>query len=136
MMVNLNSYAEVGITYGQTLIDNDEEYIKVGVTAKRLAGIYAAYALINEANYQIIPDFRNPVNNTLLINSLKLQYGYTDEDALKNASPSLGWLLGGDAAGGGWGLDLGFVYEYRPDINKYTYREKGKAKTRCEQKQI
>lgn len=128
MMVNLNSYAEVGITYGQTLVDNDEEYIKVGITAKRLAGIYAAYALINEANYQIIPDFRNPVNNTLLINSLKLQYGYTDEDALKSANPSLGWLLGGNSAGGGWGLDLGFVYEYRPDINKYTYREKGKRK--------
>lgn len=128
MMVNLNSYAEVGITYGQTLIDNEEEYIKVGITAKRLAGIYAAYALINEANYQIIPDFRDPTNNMIVVNSLKLQYGYTDEDALKNASPSLGWLLGGDAAGGGWGIDLGFVYEYRPDIKKYTYREKGKRK--------
>jgi hypothetical protein len=30
--------------------------------------------------------------------------------------------MGGDAPGKGWGMDLGFTYEFRPDVEQYKYK--------------
>lgn len=127
-LLNINSYAEVGVSYGQVITNNEEEFIKLGITAKRLAGIYSAYSYINKASYQLVPDPNDPTNQILRVNNIVAEYGYTKEESIKASSPSFPWLLGGDAAGGGWGLDIGVVYEYRPNINKFAYREKGVRK--------
>ena len=126
--LNINSYAEFGVTYGQILKDEDEDFIKVGITLKRVVGIYNAHINIQEADYTIANDPAEPKKQILSINHLKANYGYTTEESYNNAKPSFPWILGNQSAGSGWGLDLGFVYEYRPDVRKYTYREKGKAK--------
>ena len=126
--LNVNSYAELGISYGQILKDEDEDFIKVGVTLKRVVGIYNAHININEAKYDIINDPAEPQKQILRINKLKAEYGYTTEDAVKNTKPSLPWIFGNQSAGSGWGIDLGVVYEFRPDVRKYRYREKGKQK--------
>ncbi len=126
--LNVNSYAELGISYGQILKDEDEDFIKVGVTLKRVVGIYNAHINIKEANYDIVNDPSEPKKQILTINKLTAEYGYTTEDAFKNTKPSLPWIFGNQSAGNGWGLDLGIVYEFRPEIRKYAYREKGKQK--------
>jgi hypothetical protein len=126
--LNINSYAEFGITYGQILKDEDEDFIKVGITLKRVVGIYNAHINIKEANYNIVNDPAEPKKQILNIDKLTAEYGYTTEDAFKNTKPSFPWIFGNQSAGSGWGLDLGFVYEYRPKIRKYAYREKGKQK--------
>ena len=36
--------------------------------------------------------------------------------------------MGDQSAGAGWGVDVGIVYEYRPDNRKYVYRQKGVVK--------
>ncbi len=126
--LNANSYAELGIAYGQILKDEDEDFIKVGITLKRVVGIYNAHINIQEANYDIINDPAEPKKQLLNVKHLKADYGYTTEESYKNVKPSIPWFLGNQSAGSGWGMDLGFVYEYRPDVRKFTYREKGKPK--------
>jgi hypothetical protein len=132
--VNINSYAEIGLSYGRVLKDEDEDFFKVGITVKRVVGIYSSHANIEEANYEIVDDptglnvTPNRKKQILEINTLKADYGFTSEGAYKNASVSPNWLLGNQSAGAGWGVDLGIVYEYRPDNRKYTYRNKGVTK--------
>ena len=132
--VNLNSYAEIGISFGRVLKDEDEDFIKVGITIKRVVGLYSSHINIQEADYEIVDDPTdlslppNRKKQSLKINSLKADYGYTSEGSYKNARASASWVLGNQSAGAGWGVDLGIVYEYRPDNRKYAYREKGVRK--------
>jgi Family of unknown function (DUF5723) len=132
--LNLNSYAEIGLSYGQVLKDEDEDFIKVGMTLKRVVGIYSSHINIQEADYEIVDDPTdltlppNRKKQILRINNLKADYGYTTEGAYKNAKASPSWVLGSESAGAGWGVDVGIVYEYRPDNRKYFYREKGVVK--------
>lgn len=132
--LNINSYAEFGLSYGQVLKDEDEDFIKVGITVKRVVGIYSSHINFQEANYDIVDDPTDltlPPNHKkqiLRINTLKADYGYTTEGSYKNAKPSFSWGLGNQSAGAGWGVDVGIVYEYRPDNRKYVYRKKGVAK--------
>lgn len=132
--INVNSYAEMGLSYGQILKGEDEDFIKVGITIKRVVGIYSSHINIQGANYEIVDDPADlalPTDRNkqiLKINTLKADYGYTNEGSYKNAKPSLGWILGNQPSGAGWGVDLGITYEYRPNNRLYTYREKGVAK--------
>ena len=123
--LNVNSYAELGVAYGQVLKDEDEEFIKVGVTLKRVVGMYNAHLNIEEANYNISNDPSEPQKQILTIDKLKATYGYTTENAFSDAKLSPSWLFGNQSAGSGWGVDVGIVYEYRPNIRKYAYRQKG-----------
>lgn len=123
--LNINSYAEFGISYGQILKDEDEDFIKVGITLKRVVSIYDAHVNVQEANYDIVNDPMDLKKQVLRVNNLKAEYGYTTEDAFNNSKPSIPWIFGNQSAGSGWGVDLGFIYEYRPEVRKYTYREKG-----------
>jgi hypothetical protein len=126
--LNINSYAELGFSYGQVIKDEDEDFVKVGITVKRVVGIYNAHLLIKDSRYTIVDDPAEPNRQIVRIDYLKADYGYTNEQAYENTRASLGWLFGNQSAGSGWGLDLGIVYEYRPDIRKFAYREKGVQK--------
>lgn len=125
---NTNSFIEIGFTYGQELMNEGEDYLKFGVTVKRLVGLYSAHLLVNNANYNITENPTNPDERLLQVNNIIAQYGYTQSGAYENARFSPNWLLGNDSAGSGWGFDIGFIYEYRPDFKKYAYRKKGEAK--------
>ena len=123
--LNLNGYAEFGGTFGAVLINSDVDFLKAGVTLKRLVGLYSAHMLASNLAYRFMPDLNRRGRVNVLIENVDVRYGITDEDAFGNARPTPQFLLGRQSAGGGWGVDLGFVYEYRPDIDQYDYREKG-----------
>jgi Family of unknown function (DUF5723) len=126
--LNLNGYAEIGFTYGQTLKDEDEDFIKIGITVKRVVGIYNSHLNIDKAEYNIINDPAEPKKQILNIDKLTANYGYTTENSFKTSKPSLGWVFGNQSSGSGWGIDLGIIYEYRPETRKFSYREKGVKK--------
>jgi hypothetical protein len=132
--LNVNSYAEIGLSYGHVFKDEDEDFIKLGITIKRVVGIYSSHINIQKADYEIVDDPAdlslppNRKKQILRINTLQADYGYTSEGAYKNAKVSPSWVLGDESAGAGWGVDVGIVYEYRPDNRKYSYRERGVAK--------
>ena len=39
----------------------------------------------------------------------------------------MGWIASSNAPGNGWGADLGFTYEFRPDIADFKYSVDGKT---------
>jgi hypothetical protein len=87
--INVNSYAELGLSYSRILQDDDEDFVKVGITLKRVVGIYNAHINIEEADYSIIDDPSDPKKQIFRINHLKANYGHTLQGAYSNASPSL-----------------------------------------------
>jgi hypothetical protein len=125
--LNVNGYAEVGGTLGAVVYDGGTDFVKAGLTLKRVVGLYSAHLLADNLDYRFVPVPRSRRQN-ILIESADVRYGYTTEGALLDARPTPQFLLGNRSAGGGWGLDLGLVYEHRPDIGKYDYRERGTVK--------
>ncbi len=127
--VHGNAFGELALTAGGVVLDNDTDFFKFGVTAKRLVGLFNANIQVNQANFEVRQDPNvSNLRNRVIIQGIQGSYGYTSDEAFQNFKPSGAWLFGNAAAGSGWGLDIGAVYEYRPDIRKYTYPEKGRER--------
>ncbi|MFC5408781.1 DUF5723 family protein [Larkinella bovis] len=127
-MANVNGYAELAVTFGAVLVDDDDRFLKAGVTIKREIGFYNAHVRVDDGTHQIVRDPGQPGFQALRIQKFNGVYGYTNQDAFQKMGLSPGWLFGSQSAGGGWGFDLGITYEYRPEIRKYTYREQGEVR--------
>lgn len=127
--LHINGLGEAALTFGGIVLDNDTDFFKAGITVKRLIGLYNAHAEIQNTTFEVEPDPAwNNRREIIRVPEITARYGYTTEGAFTNFRPTPAWLLGGAPAGSGWGLDLGLVYEYRPDINKYSYTEKAVRK--------
>lgn len=132
--VHLNGVGEVGFTLGGEVINNEADYLKVGITVKRMIGLYNAHVELNNVDYEIqedntpYPELPPRQRQQIVLNNVNGSYGYTTDAAYKNFAPTPAWFIGNAPAGSGWGFDIGAVYEYRPDIHKYTYTERGVRK--------
>lgn len=110
------SWAEYGITYGRVIKDDGAHFMKTAGRVKFLQGLQAAYMFIRDLQY----DFTN--DDTLSLFNSDASYGHSDNFALDygkmkyqlESKPSVG-------------LDLGFVYEWRPDHQKYKYDMDGET---------
>lgn len=128
--LNLNATGafELAATYGRVLQNDEDRFIKVGLTAKRLIGLYTAHLLANDIDYRFEPDARMPRRTNVRLETLTAKYGYTEEGAFQNFNLTPAWLLGRAPAGAGWGVDLGMIYEHRPDHRKYSYRDRNQRR--------
>lgn len=118
-LLNMNhmSWAEYGLIYSQVIKEDGEHFMKVGGKAKWLAGYSAAYIHTDNLQYN-------------LFNSDTTQYLQGDFAYGHSAG-----LLDGETYSGmpksvskfGLGLDLGFVYEWRPDWKEYKYDMDGET---------
>ncbi len=101
---NLNTtahlYAEIGITYGRELLKTQDQFLKGGITLKYLSGAGGLFFKSDKIN----GDF-NSTTNTLTTQGT-VNYGSTP--GFDFDSPQF------DNRQGGFGADLGVVYEYRP----------------------
>ena len=110
------TWAEYGATYGRVVKDNGEHYMKAAGRVKFLQGLQAAYMFIRELEY----DFTN--DDTLSLFNSDVSYGHStnfelDQGEVKYklvSKPSVG-------------LDLGFVYEWRPDHKEHKYDMDGET---------
>ncbi len=105
---NHMSWMEYGLIYSQVLKDDGEHFMKFGGKAKWLAGYTAAYFHTKNFNYNLY----NADTSQLL--SGDFSYGYST-GILDGASDMK------SSSKFGLGLDLGFVYEWRPDWKEYKY---------------
>jgi outer membrane protein OmpA-like peptidoglycan-associated protein len=117
LTLNHLTWAEYGVNYAQVLKQDGEHFMKMGGKVKWLSGYTAAYA--NTENF--IYELQN--KDTSLRLSGDFSYGHSKG------------ILGGDEINGfpksaskfGLGLDLGFVYEWRPDWKDYKYDMDGET---------
>ncbi|HEU4573602.1 MAG TPA: DUF5723 family protein [Chitinophagaceae bacterium] len=116
---NINGWTEFGLSYARVLHDDGPNFFKGGITVKYLAGAANAYLNLDKLNTTIDND------------------AVLDETYLTNASGKIGLGFGGintsDFSASdlfkfkstGFGGDIGFVYEYRPDSNNTKISETG-----------
>jgi outer membrane protein OmpA-like peptidoglycan-associated protein len=124
--LNVNVFAETGLTYARVILDNDQHFLKGGLTVKRLSGLYSAYAHLKALDYSINENADGDIK--LRADNLDLQYGYSRTDFDDVEENELADALTFKAPGNGWGFDVGLTYEFRPDIDKYRYTMDGKEK--------
>ncbi len=119
-----NTWAEIGATYARVLMNDNEHFLKGGLTLKYLKGIGNSYAGVNDLvlNY----DADAVINGDLgsVETTGDISYGYSsnfeDPDDLDIETLNIG--------ANGFGFDLGFVYEWRPDYKNLVAKDVNKYK--------
>ncbi len=130
LSVTQMAWAEYGLTYSRVLTEETPHFFKVGVTAKLLQGLEAAYMNMDHIDY----NFKTP--DSLALNA-EASYGHSANldpvvnsfDEKKTGEKFTFNTLKKNykyESYPGFGFDLGVVYEYRPDWQKEKYDMDGK----------
>lgn len=125
--INANIYDELGFSYGRVLYDKEKHFLKGGITVKRLTGLFSLFVLNNNMQFKIhLPDTLSSLNLidsvSITLKDLDIKYGYAYTNLDYKPTSLQEILFGKNPAGSGWGVDLGFIYEYRPDYKEFQYR--------------
>ena len=100
------SWFELGGTYAKTIWTGAEHYVSVGVRPKLLLGLAAAYVFVNDFQYNFIND------STLAAYQSDVKFAHSTNLTFDGAmSPAYHLKFNP-----GIGVDIGFVYEFRPDV--------------------
>jgi len=115
LQVKTMSFAEVGLSLGRILKQTADYRLKVGITGKYISGISYGSISTGQMNLNIDPtnkitNFTGDVNVRYTPNMDNLGTGGSIRDALTKNS------------GTGWGMDLGLVYEWKPEFDSYKLR--------------
>jgi outer membrane protein OmpA-like peptidoglycan-associated protein len=117
LSINHMTWMEYGINYAQVLKDDGEHFMKFGARAKYLSGLTAAYLYTDNIDYNLKNE------DTSMVLAGDFDYGYSANiDDAGNPSPGIG-----ATSKFGLGIDLGFVYEWRPDWKEYKYDMDGET---------
>lgn len=119
LSVNHLTWMEYGINYAQVIKDDGEHFMKVGGRAKYLSGLAAAYMYTDNFEYSL----KNEDTSSLLRGDF--DYGYSGNIDGYMAGTNSGFPKATSKFG--LGLDLGFVYEWRPDWKEYKYDMDGET---------
>lgn len=109
-----NAWGEFGASYARILMDKGQHFLKGGLSAKYLYGAFTGYAKAN--NFNIAYNYTGDPNTSTTTSSGNLEAGnITSLDNFDDPTEN---------TGSGFGADLGFTYEYRPEHQKYKYTNK------------
>lgn len=113
LSIQTHVWTEYGLTYARVIpLPFNKHFVKAGLTLKYLQGNAAAYAYIPELNFM-----SNGSDSLSIINS-DIYYGAAgDFNNIKRFE---------SVSDPGFALSFGFVYEYRPNIENYTYEIDGR----------
>jgi len=120
LSIQYMTWWESGITYAQTVYDHNDHFLKVGARPKLLFGLGSAYVFVDNLKYMTND------NDTLTFISSDVQYGHSANFEFP-ADQGVTYNLNGIVSHPGFGLDLGAVYEWRPDHQKYKYDMDGET---------
>ena len=117
--INANAFLEAALSYSRVALNKEKHFLKIGGTIKYLKGA-SAYAQIKEVDFIIKKDQPTTPTTTediIQINKVNMSVGSstTDNADIKNILKSAG----------GMGMDIGVVYEFRPNYADYTYKMDG-----------
>lgn len=124
--LNFNGFTEMGLTMGAVIREQDQDFFKVGLAIKRLNGVLNLHYLASDLDFTVTQNTTRPRRQDLFFRNAVGTYGTTTSDALNLISFSPEWLFGNLAAGTGYGFDIGAVYEFRPEFDKYDININGK----------
>jgi outer membrane protein OmpA-like peptidoglycan-associated protein len=112
--LNVNGWGEVGLTYGHVFMDKGKHFFKAGITPRYIWGVGNDYARINNLTGTLKTGndgdtyLNGPASGTFGVGSGGL---HIDKNMGINELTQVN--------GKGWGGDIGFVYEFRPDYAQF-----------------
>lgn len=113
------TWAEYGLTYARVLKEDNEHYLKAGVTVKLLRGIQSAYMFISNLDYNV----KN--TDTASIFRSDVKYGHSSNfdfsEVGLNGGGNTAFSFDYKQSYPGFGFDFGLVYEWRPSYMSYKY---------------
>ena len=124
--INYMTWSEVGFNYSQVLIDNEEHFLKIGIAPKALLGHAAAYVHTDDFSYNLV----NEDTSQYLTGTF--DYGYSNNingiinNGIAGNNPTLTDLID-PSSKLGFGLDIGAVYEWRPNYGHFKYDMDGET---------
>jgi outer membrane protein OmpA-like peptidoglycan-associated protein len=116
LSVQTMTWAEYGLTFGHVFKDEGAHFFKAGATLKYLQGIQSAYMHIKNLDYEFTDD------TTMSLFHSEVSYGHSNN--FDESNTPTGFKQISNLSFGG---DIGFVYEWRPDYEKYKYDMDGKT---------
>lgn len=123
-IINANIFAwnEIGVNYGRVLKDDNQHFMKAGITIKALQGLASAFVYTDNLVYKL-----DNKDTTLTLKG-GFDYGYSDGiDALSEAGSTKESIDVLKKSPWGVGVDLGFVYEFRKNPADFKYDMDGKT---------
>ncbi len=110
------AWAEYGLTYARVLKDNNKHFIKAGITPKLLQGLESAYMVIKDLDFYL----SNQDTSSYLNANVSYARSANFNSPISNGKvdPAFYKFTGKPSLG----LDLGFIYEWRPHFEKYRYK--------------
>jgi len=121
--INFSStvWNEYNLGFGMVVMDKEEHFIKVGTKLKLLQGMGAVYFGANDMKVE----FLNADTATVI--DAHFNYGYSENfETYANNPPSSASELFSSFTYG-FGIDLGVVYEWRPNWKDYKYDMDGET---------
>ena len=116
LSIQTMTWAEYSGTYGHVFKDGGPHFIKAGISAKYIMGLQAAYMHVDDLKYEFTND------TTLSLFNSEVSYGHSTN--YDGTDPGVGF---DQISKPGFGLDLGMVYEWRPDYDSYKYDMDGET---------
>lgn len=115
-------WSDIGLSYGGVIYEKKKHMVKGGLTGRFLmgAGYIGAYSKNIDAKYD-----GTSQDPSLTVTNSDFHYARGGVKVEGGSDNLTGNLFGN--AGKGFGLDLGFVYEFRPKYNTYMYDMDGKT---------
>jgi outer membrane protein OmpA-like peptidoglycan-associated protein len=111
VQLKAHAFAEAGLTYGRVIYNTPVHLLKMGITGKYVIGIAAASVYSKKLDVNIDKnDFINKLEG-----DLNTRYSSNLDDVDDDFSD----ILDKSSGNHGLGLDLGFVYEWRPERNNW-----------------
>lgn len=108
----VNGWGELGLTYARTIFSKEQHFLKAGLTIKYLQGAGNAYANGTNVSINYDADGISPTEGSIATTGA-LVYGTSEDFEDDNYQ----YEVFSDA--NGFGADLGFVYEWRPNYRDY-----------------
>jgi outer membrane protein OmpA-like peptidoglycan-associated protein len=126
MNLQYMSMAELNLGFGMPVLNSGEHFLKVGGRAKVMIGLAAAYLQSNTLNFQFYETNELDADTIVVRANADFDYGYSDNFPLDsnntqgNYTPRLSSFPT-------VGLDIGAVYEWRPNWQQYRYDMDGQT---------
>ncbi|MCK0189539.1 DUF5723 family protein [Arenibacter sp. F20364] len=114
--MSANAWAETGVTYATVLMDQEQHFLKGGISLKYLMGYGSAYS----SGKNIVIDYDADGSGTTGSIDSQGEIAYGNSDNITNDFEDYEFKKSAD----GFGVDLGFVYEWRPNFADYTVTDK------------
>ncbi len=121
--IQFMAWHEIGVDYARVLMDNETNFLKVGIRPKLLIGLASAYFFADNLSY-----LTNNEDTLTFIDS-HIQYGHSANFDFPTGAGNnpVTYNFQGLVSHPGIGLDIGAVYEWRPNFKDYKYDMDGET---------